>query len=129
MRASTGAARPRRRIRSFVIAAIVLVFFSSNFLAYFYTDVLWFREVGLTSVLWKSIRTQAFVGFAAGLVVMVIIWANLVLASRLGPTYRVSAADPLRPDPMDRYRQAFAPYLRWLRLAVAAFIGLISGIV
>jgi uncharacterized membrane protein (UPF0182 family) len=143
MRASTGAARPRRRFRAVVIAVIVLLFLSSNFLAYFYTDVLWFREVGLTSVLWKSIRTQAVVGFAAGLVVMAIIWANLVLASRLGPTYRVSAADPLRPDPtyrvsaadplrpdpLDRYRQAFAPYLRWLRLAVAAFIGLISGIV
>lgn len=112
-----------------MIAAIVLLFLSSNFLAYFYTDVLWFQEVGLTSILWKSITTQALVGFAVGLFAALLIWVNLVLASRLGPAYRVSAADPLRPDPLDQYREAFTPYLRWLRIGISLFIGLISGIV
>ena len=112
-----------------VLAIVVLLFLSSNFLAYFYTDVLWFQEVGLTSVLWKSLRTQAFVGLAAGLFVALLIWGNLVLAARLGPTYRISAAEPQRVDPLDRYREAFTPYLRWLRIAVALFIGFISGIV
>lgn len=129
MRPSPGVGRPRRRTRSVVIAAVVLLLFSSNFLAYFYTDVLWFQEVGLTSVLWKSLRTQALVGVSVGLFVALLIWANLVLAARLGPAYRLSAAEPQRPDPLDRYREAFAPYLRWLRIAVALFIGLISGVV
>jgi uncharacterized membrane protein (UPF0182 family) len=129
MRASPDRPRPRRRVRAVVLAIVVLLFLSSNFLAYFYTDVLWFQEVGLTSVLWKSLRTQAFVGLAAGVFVALLIWGNLVLAARLGPTYRVSAAEPQRVDPLDRYREAFTPYLRWLRIAVALFIGFISGIV
>jgi uncharacterized membrane protein (UPF0182 family) len=129
MRASPDRPRPRRRARAVVLAIVVLLFLSSNFLAYFYTDVLWFQEVGLTSVLWKSLRTQAFVGLAAGVFVALLIWGNLVLAARLGPTYRISAAEPQRVDPLDRYREAFTPYLRWLRIAVALFIGFISGIV
>ena len=112
-----------------MIAVIVVLFLSSNFLAYFYTDVLWFQEVGLTSVLWKSIRTQALVGVATGLFVALVIWVNLLLASKLGPTYRVSAADPQRPDPLDRYREAFLPFVRWLRIGIALVIGLVSGLV
>lgn len=111
------------------MTVLIVLLLSSNFLAYFYTDLLWFQEVGLTSVLWKSISTQAFVGLAVGAFVALIVWANLVLASRFGPTYRVSAAEPQRPDPLDRYREAFTPYLRWLRVAIALFVGFISGVV
>ena len=112
-----------------IVGLVVLLLLSSNFLAYFYTDVLWFQEVGLTSVLWKSIRTQALVGLAVGVFVALLVWGNLVLASRMGPTYRVTAAEPQRADPLDRYREAFVPYLRLLRIGIALFIGLVSGVV
>jgi len=124
-----GGRNPRRRSRGVVIAILVFLLLSSNFLAYFYTDVLWFREVGLTSVLWKSIATQLLVGASVGLLVALVVWGNLVLATRLGPTYRVSAAEPQRVDPLERYREAFIPYLRWMRLGVAGFLGLVSGVV
>ena len=122
--------RPRRRrTRGIVIAVLIVLILSSNFLAYFYTDVLWFQEVGLTSVLWKSIGTQAIVGVVVGLVVAALVWTNLVLAARLAPAYRSSGGEGDRADPLDRYREAAAPYLRLLRIGVALFIGLISGIV
>ncbi|MBW3594693.1 MAG: UPF0182 family protein [Actinobacteria bacterium] len=124
-----GARAPRPRSRAVVVAVLVLLLLSSNFIAYFYTDLLWFQEVGLTSVLWKSITTQAILGLVVGAFVMLVVWSNLAMAGRLGPTYRVSAAEPQRADPLDRYREALTPYLRWLRLGVAAFIGLVSGIV
>ena len=126
---SFGERNPRRRSRAVVVALVVILLLSSNFFAYFYTDVLWFREVGLTTVLWKSISTQLLVGASAGLFVALLVWANLVLASRSAPTYRVSAAEPQRVDPLDQYRQAFLPYLRLLRIGIAAFLGLVSGAV
>jgi len=124
-----GARTPRRRSRGAIVAAIVVLLLSSNFVAFFYTDVLWFQEVGLTSVLWKSITTQLLVGVAVGVIVTLLVWVNLLLVTRAAPAYRVSPAEPQRVDPLDRYREAFVPYLRWLRLAIAAFIGLISGVV
>src|SRR5918992_6022344 len=116
-------ARPRRRTRTVVIAVVIAVLLSSNFLAYFYTDLLWFQEVGLTSVLWKSIGTQVSVGAIVGVLVTLLLWVNFLVANRLAPAYRVGPTDPERPDPLDRYRAAAAPYLRWLRIAIAVFIG------
>src|SRR5688500_9727325 len=127
--APVGARSPRRRTRVVVVVALIVLLLSSNFLAYFYTDLLWFQEAGLTSVLWKSIATQAYVGLAVGAFVALLVWSNLLLANRFGPTYRVSAAEPQRVDPLDRYREAFTPYLRLLRIAIALFIGLVSGVV
>jgi uncharacterized protein len=98
-------------------------------LARFYTDVLWFREVGLSSVLFKSLSTQFFVGLVVGLVVAVIVWLNLVLAARIGPTYRIPRAESGgRDEVIERYREMLAPYYRWLRLAVALVIGLLAGL-
>ncbi len=51
-----------------MIVTLVVLLLSSNLLAYFYTDLLWFQEVGLTSVLWKSLGTQVLVGVIVGAV-------------------------------------------------------------
>ena len=112
-----------------IVAVLFALLLSSNFLAFFYTDLLWFQEVGLTSVLWKSIGTQATVGVVAGVAVALLVWLNLLLVGRLAPAYRPTSIDTDRPDPLDRYREAAAPYLRRLRLAIALFIGVLSGVV
>lgn len=121
-------ARPRRRLRVIVLAVVVALILSSSLLAYFYTDILWFQEVGLTSVLWKSIGTQVVVGLVSGIVVALIIWVNLVLAGRLTPPYRIDVDVPSR-DPLARYREVFGPHLRLLRIGIALAIGVISGLV
>ncbi|MDQ3941332.1 MAG: UPF0182 family protein [Actinomycetota bacterium] len=119
----------RRRRRAAVIVTVLVILLASNFLAYFYTDVLWFREVGFQSVLWTSIKTQFGVGIAGGLIVGLLVWVNLLLAGRLAPSYRYQGSAGGSEDPFDRYREAAGPYLRWLRLGIAAFVGLLAGLV
>ena len=119
---------PRRRIRprrGLIIAAVIVLFLASGALARFYTDVLWFQEVGFSSVLWKSLSTQFGLGLGAGLLAVLVVWGNLWLAQRLAPAYRIEVAG--RPDPLDRYREAFGPFVSWIRLGVAAFAGLSVG--
>lgn len=118
-------ARPRRR--GFIILAIILLAFASLSLARFYTDVLWFSEVGFSSVLFKSLTTQFVVGLAAGLFVAALVWVNLRLVARFAPPYRLTRVEG-RDDPIERYRELLAPYLGWLRLAVAGIVGLLAGI-
>jgi uncharacterized protein len=51
-------------------------------LAGFYTDWLWFEEVGFREVLIRSITAQAVTGLLTGLVAFAILWFNLRLALR-----------------------------------------------
>jgi len=115
--------RPRRGI---IIVALIVLFLASGALSRFYTDVLWFQEVGFSSVLWRSLTTQAILGLGAGLLAALVVWVNLWLAQRLAPSYRVEIAG--RPDPLDRYRAAFGPFVSWIRIGIAAFAGLSVGI-
>jgi uncharacterized membrane protein (UPF0182 family) len=122
---------PRRgsRVRAVIIVAILLVLFASLGLSRFYTDVLWFREVGFSSVLFTSLSTQFFVGASVGVVVAIVVWLNLFIAHRAAPVYVPSSLEVGgRPDPMERYRGLLAPYLKWLRFAAAGFIGLLAGL-
>ncbi len=117
----------RSRRRGFIIIAILLLIFIALGSARFYTDVLWFQEVGLSSVLFKSLATQFLVGGAVGVLVAALVWLNLALVARVAPAYRVPPAEVIGgPDPLERYRDAVGPYLRWVRLAAAAFVGILA---
>lgn len=122
---------PRRgsRLRALIIAAVLILLFGSVGSARFYTDVLWFREVGFSSVLLTSLSTQFFVGLSVGAVVAVVVWINLFIAHKMAPVYVPTGLEVGgRPDPMDRYRGLLTPYMRWLRIAAAVLIGFLAGL-
>ena len=127
MRAPPPSRQARRR--GVVIAVIVLLLILAAASSRFYTDVLWFQEVGFTSVLLNSLRAQFLLGLIVGVVVAILIWANLTLASRARPTYRPAPRieDAVRIDPLDRYRDQLGPYIRVLRIALAIGIGFLAG--
>jgi uncharacterized protein len=127
MRAAPPSRQARRR--GIVIAAIVLLFVLAAASSRFYTDVLWFQEVGFTSVLLNSLRAQFLLGLIVGVVVAVLIWINLTLASRARPAYRATPRieGVVRIDPLDRYRDQLGPYVRVLRIALAVGIGFLAG--
>jgi uncharacterized membrane protein (UPF0182 family) len=102
---------------------ILALFLSANFLAYFYTDLLWFREVGYQSVLYKSLSAQFGVGAAVGVLVALFLWVNLWFASRVAPAYEI------RRDPIDQYRNLLTPYTGLIRLVGAGVLGFFAGVV
>lgn len=110
--------------RTITIGVLLILLLGSNFFAYFYTDVLWFKEVGIESVLWKSLRTQFLVGLIVGFAAAAILWLNLWVAGRSGPVYSFATAG----DPVDQYRELIAPHFRRIRLAIALVIGFFTGL-
>ncbi|HYP22087.1 MAG TPA: UPF0182 family protein [Actinomycetota bacterium] len=119
----------RSRRRAILIGAVVLLLLAASSLARFYTDVLWFQEVGFESVLWTSIGTQVWVGLAVAVAIAAIVWVNLVVAARAAPVYGgFVVGGRTIVDPMERYRDVLTPYVRSLRFAVAAAIGILAGI-
>ncbi|MEA2516909.1 MAG: uncharacterized protein QOG16_747, partial [Actinomycetota bacterium] len=121
--------QPRRKPprRAYLIAALIIIFVASGAIASFYTDVLWFQEVGLSSVLWTTLGTQFGLGVALGVIAAIVVWGNLRLAQAMAPPYaRVEVVG--RPDPVARYRAAFGPFIKLIRVGVAAFVGLSLGV-
>ncbi|MBA2273636.1 MAG: UPF0182 family protein, partial [Actinobacteria bacterium] len=119
----------RFRRRGLIVAALFILLFTATSLAGFYTDVLWFQEVGFASVLWTTLSSQAGLAFLVGLLVGFLVWVNLVIAARAAPPYRTTRFEVVgRVDPIDQYRDMLMPYLRWLRLGIAAVVGLLTGL-
>jgi uncharacterized membrane protein (UPF0182 family) len=120
--------RPRlNRRRAWLIGLAVLVFVllvSVRGIAGFYTDYLWFQEVGFTEV-WrgllvaKALPAVTFTG-----IFFVILLASLIIADRLAP--RVRAPGP-EEDVVERYRQMIGPYAGRVRVGAAAFLALVAG--
>ena len=107
-----------------IVGLIALVLILAS-LSRFYTDVLWFQEVGLSSVLFTSLSTQFGLGAVVGLLTAAFVWLNLRLTARLAPAYRTTVAAP--QNELERWRENLAPYVKWLRFGVAAFVGLSAG--
>ena len=119
------ARRPPRRWTLAVLLLAFVLLAAIGSLSSFYTDLLWFREVDKTSVFWGQIRAKVWLGLLAGVGSGLIVGVNLWLVERLAPRYSVNVAG--RPQ-VERIQQVLGPYLRPLRIGVAAFLGLVVGI-
>jgi len=118
--------RPRRPRTAWIVGGFVAVLIALTSSTRFYTDILWFQELGIASVLWKSLSTQFGLGLAVGLITALFVWANIRLTARLGPAYQAPAAQ--RMNDFERVREQLLPYLKWLRFGVAAFVGFSAGV-
>ena len=119
------ARRPPRRWTLAVLLLAFVLLAAIGSITRFYTDLLWFREVDKTQVFWGQIAAKLTLGLLAGVGTAIVIGANLWLVERLSPRYGLSAVG--RPQ-VDRYRAILGPYLRPLRIGVAAFLGLVTGL-
>jgi uncharacterized protein len=68
-----------------VIAVFVLIYLIGGVILSYYTDWLWFGEVGYTSIFWKTLTSQLALGILAGIVFFIILYSNIWLARRLAP--------------------------------------------
>jgi len=119
--------RPRIQRRWFVIGGIVLLLFISiSSIVRFYTDVLWFDELGFTTVFWKILWTRVGVGLVGGALAALVVFANLEVARRAAPQYRFVTAGG--GDITEQYRTAFRPYARLASIVMAAVVGLFTGL-
>jgi len=119
------ARRPPRRWTLAVLLLAFLALAAVGSVSRFYTDLLWFREIDKSSLFWGMLRTKAFIGLLAGLGTAVIVGVNLWMVERLAPRYGLTVV--ARPQ-VERARAVLSPYLRPLRIGIAAFLGLVVGL-
>ncbi|WP_370287708.1 UPF0182 family protein [Nocardioides sp.] len=117
--------RPGRRARALVITGVVLIvgFFLLTAFASIYTDRLWFKEVGFTSVFSTLLWTKVGLFLVFGSIMAGVVAVNMYLAFRYRPLFRMSGGDAS----VERYRDAVTPIRTWLLVAVSAVVGLFAG--
>ncbi len=120
--------RTSRRVRwtiGIVILALIVVLALGQRITSVYTDLLWFRSVGLSSVWAKTITVEAGLGATFCVVFFALLWGNLWLADRLAPSaVLASPGDEL----VARWQQLAANHMTWIRLVVAILFALIGGV-
>ena len=114
-----------RRWPLIVIGVLVLLAILFTALSGAVVDLLWYREIGHSSVFWTTIRTKFLLGLVFGLLFFGLLYANLVIARRIRPTTRIMTPDQ---EVLARVRDASDPYLRWLVPVGAAILALLVGI-
>jgi len=72
-----------RRILLILIGVFLALFVFFMLLSGFYTDLLWFESLGLSSVFWTAIKARIGVFFIFGLLSLVFFLANLLIARNL----------------------------------------------
>jgi uncharacterized membrane protein (UPF0182 family) len=104
-----------------ILLAIGVLFVSSTG---FYTDTLWYKQLGFSQVFFTEIGTQAAL-FGIGFAVMaLVIGANLYITNRLRPIY---SRAPGR-DPFAAYRPALEKGRKAFLILIPVVIGLFAGV-
>ena len=114
-----------RRILLIVLAAVLgVLLVSVRGIAGFYTDYLWFKELGYTEV-WRGLLVAKALPAAVFTVVFfLLILGNMIIADRLQPRFRPAGPEE---ELVERYRQLIGPYAGRVRLGVAAFLAVVAA--
>jgi len=115
----------RAKIIIGVVVLLVLLLSVLGSLVRLYVDWLWFGEVGFRQVFRTGLRTRIFLFFTVGILMALVIGANIALAYRFRPPFR-----PVSPEQqnLERYRTALEPRRRLVALLVSGLLGLFAGI-
>ncbi|MBI5869364.1 MAG: UPF0182 family protein [Actinobacteria bacterium] len=114
----------KRRRWPWTLAGItfIFIFFFLSRGIYYYTEWLWFGEVGYTSVFWKIITAKLGLGLAAGAVFFLCVYGNILLARRLAPRFQVGPGSDVieRASIPDRLVRILIPVMLILPTLIAA---------
>jgi hypothetical protein len=107
-----------------VAALLFLLLVSLRGIAGFYTDYLWFDELGLTSVWSEVLAAKVALGAIFTVAFFVLLWVNLAIADRIAPRFRPAGPEE---DLVERYRAVVGRRAGLVRTGVALLFALITG--
>ena len=117
--------RRPRRWPVIIIVSIVALAILFTVMSQFYVDLLWYREVGFSSVFWTVIRTKGILGLVFAALFFALLFINMLIVRRISPTTRILAPDQ---QAVERVRMAVEPYLGWVMPLGCAVLALFVGI-
>ena len=119
------ASRRARWAAVIAVVALIVVIASASHVASFYTDYLWFRSVGFSSVWTKTVTIELGLGTTFTIVFFALLWGNLRLADHLAPS---PGAVPPGDELVARWQELAGARMPLIRFVLAAAFGLVGGV-
>jgi uncharacterized protein len=110
-----------------IFLAAVLLLLGLPAFAEFYTDWLWFKELGYEQVFIRSLAARSTVTAVAGLIVFAVLAGNLVLAFRALRPWQFTVVTPEGPRPITMDPTRFRPLVMVAAGVLGLFVGLYAG--
>lgn len=120
----------RPRALMIAIAGVFLLFALSGGVATFYTDLLWFEDLGQQGVFWTTLLSEWGVGLIFGALFFVIMYVNLRIARAMAPRAVLSSTDEVGfryEMAIQQVREVLERFFGWLLLGVSALTAIMSG--
>jgi uncharacterized membrane protein (UPF0182 family) len=114
--------RPGALAPTLVILGVVIVL--GLILSSIWTNVLWYRSVGFTTVYTTELVTKGVLFVVGALVMGAAVFASLAVAYRARPVYAPVSTEQAS---LDRYRDSIEPLRRVVVLGVPIALGLFAG--
>jgi len=123
------------RVIAAAVFVIVILIAMTGVIANFYTDVLWFKDLGQESVFWTRIWSEVLAGLVFGVLSLLIIASNIIIARRMRPQITTAA----RPEGIamtpqqqieeffSRAREVAEPFVRWILFGISLFLAWTIG--
>ncbi|KAB2343398.1 UPF0182 family membrane protein [Actinomadura rudentiformis] len=117
-----GTGRTRLVVPVLVALAILLVAFMV--FTSIWTNLLWYRSVGFSSVYTTQLWARVLLFLGAGLLMAVVVGANMVIAYKLRPAYRPLSVEQ---QGLERYRAVVDPHRKLIAGGLLGLLGLLTG--
>ncbi len=121
-----GSSRPagsrRRNVLLAAAGAVVFLLLFSSGIAGFYTDYLWFDDLGVAQVFTGVLKARLVLVVVFLAAAYLLVWGNLRIAERLSP---MGPRRGPEDDVVQRYRDAIGSHGGKVRLAIAATLALL----
>jgi hypothetical protein len=114
----------RGRIAIGAVVGVIVLIIIANVVVSQYTDLLWFRSVGYSSVYSRRLVTEILLFFSFGAFMAVVVAANVIVAYRLKPPFRPVSNEQQQ---LENYRRMIHPVRGWVLGVVAVLVGIITG--
>jgi uncharacterized membrane protein (UPF0182 family) len=115
----------RSRLLLPVLAVLLVLIIAGGVFTRLYTDLLFFRSVGFSSVYETVLGTRLFLFLVFGVLMALAVGANLIIAYRLRPPFRPLS---LEQQNLERYRVSIEPYHLLLVLGITTLLGVLAGL-
>src|SRR3954447_14460683 len=114
----------RARLIVPVVIGLVLLILAITVYVNIYSDLLWFRSVDFSTVFTRRLETQIVLFIVFGLLMALIVGANIFIAYRTRPPFRPMSAEQQQ---LEMLSNALARVRRWVFIGVLLVIGLFTG--
>ncbi len=121
---------PKKLITYILFSLVLLTFFISPNLLWLLTDWYWFQEIGYINIFTTILFTKIFLGFAVGILSLLIIYCNLWFARRLVVSRPLIVMMPegLGVEKDIGRKLDLERFINALSLPVSLMIGLLTGL-